>query len=61
VRSLPDEAFGTGPSGFVVRSVVDRFVDPAARLAAISIRADLADAALVVSVEVEAKAAEARR
>lgn len=60
VRALPDAAFGTGPTGFVVRSVVDRIVDPAARLAAVSLRADLAEGALVVALEVEAQAAEGR-
>jgi hypothetical protein len=53
VRALPDEAFGSGPSGFVVRSVVERFLEPAARLAAISARADLAEAALVVRIEID--------
>lgn len=54
VRALPEDAFGTGPSGFVLRSMVDRFVDPAARLAALSLRASLADGALVIALEVEA-------
>jgi hypothetical protein len=61
VRALPEDAFGTGPSGFVVRSVVDRFLDPAARLAALSLRAELAEETLVVGVEVEAAGPEARR
>lgn len=61
VRALPQEAFGTGPSGFVVRSVVDRFLDPAARLAALSLRADLAEETLVLGLEVEAVRGEARR
>lgn len=61
VRALPEDAFGTGPSGYVVRSVVDRFLDPAARLAALSVRAELAGEALVVGLEVEIAAPEARR
>jgi hypothetical protein len=55
VRALPDDAFGTGPSGFVMRSVVDRFLDPAARLAAVSGSAQLTADALVVTVDVEAR------
>ena len=61
VRALPQDAFGTGPSGFVVRSVVDRFLEPAARLAALSLRVELAGETLVLGLEVEAVAAEARR
>ena len=56
VRAMPDEAFGTGPSGFVMRSLVERFVDPASRLSALSLRADLAEGALVLALEVEARA-----
>jgi hypothetical protein len=51
---MPEEAFGTGPSGFVMRSLVDRFLDPASRLSALSLRADLAQGALVLGLEVEA-------
>lgn len=53
VRALPEDAFGTGPSGFVVRSVVDRFLEPASRLSAVSLRAELAEGALVLDAEVE--------
>jgi hypothetical protein len=54
VRTLPEEAFGTGPSGFVMRSLVERLVEPASRLAAVSFRADLGEGALVLALEVEA-------
>ena len=47
VRALPDEAFGGGPSGFVMRSLVERVVEPAARLTAVSLRAELAEGALL--------------
>ncbi|HSN90846.1 MAG TPA: hypothetical protein VLS93_06430 [Anaeromyxobacteraceae bacterium] len=57
VRALPPEAFGEGPNAFVLRSVVDRFVAPAEGLAAVSLRADLADGALRLVIEVEARAA----
>lgn len=62
VRAMPEEAFGTGPSGFVVRSVVERFVEPASRLAALSLRADLAPdaSALVLALEVEGRPGGAR-
>jgi hypothetical protein len=54
VRALPDEAFGGGPSGFVMRSIVERAIDPAARLSALSLRAELAPGALRLDVDVEA-------
>ena len=55
VRALPPEAFGEGPDAFVLRSVVDRFVDPAERLAAVSARADLEGGALRLTIEVEVR------
>lgn len=58
IRALPAEAFGSGPSGFVMRSLVERIADPAARrLAAVSLRADLEEGALVLALDVEARAA----
>lgn len=55
-RDLPASAFGTGPSGFVLRSFVDRVLEPAGRLTAVSVRTDLAEGALRVAVELEAPA-----
>jgi hypothetical protein len=55
VRAMPEEAFGTGPSGFVMRSLVERLVEPASRLAAVWFRADLVEGALVLALEVEAR------
>ncbi|HYD41311.1 MAG TPA: hypothetical protein VEB43_10825, partial [Anaeromyxobacter sp.] len=54
VRGLPDEAYGSDPAGFLMRSIVESFLAPLDRLQAVSARADLGDAALVVSLEVEA-------
>jgi hypothetical protein len=54
VRAMPEEAFGTGPSGFVMRSLVDRFLEPASRISALSLEAHLAEGALVLALEVEA-------
>lgn len=58
VRALPDDAYGTGPNAFVMRSVVERFAAPADRLAAISVRAELAEGALLVAIEAETRAGE---
>ena len=56
IRALPEDSFGTGPGGFVVRSVVERFLEPADRISAVSLRADLGETALTLDLEVEAPA-----
>jgi hypothetical protein len=55
VRALPAAAYGTGPSGFVMRALAERFIDPAARLAAVSIEARVAHGALVLDLTVEVR------
>jgi hypothetical protein len=60
-RALPASAFGTGPSGFVLRSVIERVLEPASRLTAISARAELVEGTLRVALEVEAPASQAAR
>ncbi len=55
VRSLPDAAYGTGPNGFVMRSLAERFLEPASRLRAASLRFDLAAGAAIVDLEVEGR------
>lgn len=60
VRSLPPEAFGTGPTGFVMRSLAERFVEPAERIEAISLGGALEPGALVLTLTVEPRAAEGR-
>jgi len=53
VQALPSEAFGAGPDRFVVRSLVDRYLDPAARMKAASLRFDLAGDAAVFELVLE--------
>jgi hypothetical protein len=57
VRALPEEAFGTGPGGFVVQSIVERLLETADRISAVSARAELTSTALLVEVQVDAPAA----
>jgi hypothetical protein len=54
VRELPEEAFGSGPTGFVLRSMAERFLEPAERLSAVSVRAELAGEVLKAELVVEA-------
>lgn len=58
VRALPQESFGAGPTGFVMRSLAERIVDPAERIDAISLRVALAEGALVLSIEIEPRPSE---
>jgi hypothetical protein len=60
VRALSPEAFGTGPTGFVMRSLVHRFVDPAERLEAATLRAELEPGAFTLSLDVEPRSQEDR-
>jgi hypothetical protein len=59
-RALPAAAYGTGPDAFVMRSLAERVVDPASRLAAASLsismaRLDGAGEAVRLDVVVEAR------
>jgi len=60
VRALPEDSFGTGPTGFVIHSVIERFLEPAEKVRAVWMRAELTDAALVVEAEVEAPAGDGK-
>ena len=55
VRALPQEAYGTGPDGFVMRSLVDRFLEPASHLEAVSLRLDVAPEAALLDLEIEGR------
>lgn len=57
VQALPDEAYGTGPNAFVMRSLADRFLEPATRVAAATLRFDLLPAAALFDLEVEGREA----
>lgn len=56
VRALPPQAFGTGPDGFVLRALVDRFLEPASHLAAASLRLEVIPGAARIDLAVEALA-----
>jgi len=52
-RALPGASFGTGPDGFVMRALVERFLEPASALTAISLRLELLPGAARVELSVE--------
>jgi hypothetical protein len=53
--ALPPEAFGTGPDGFVLRALADRFLEPASHLVAASLRLEVLAAAARIDLEIEAR------
>ncbi len=55
VRALPDEAYGTGPNAFVMRSLADRFLEPASRLRVATLHFDLLPTAALLDLEVEGR------
>ncbi len=52
-RSLPGASFGTGPDGFVMRALVERFLEPASALSAVTVRLELLPGAARVELAVE--------
>jgi hypothetical protein len=52
IAALPEEAYGTGPNAFVMRSLVHRYLEPAEALASVSARLDLVPGSAVLDVEV---------
>lgn len=55
VEALPDEAYGTGPNAFVMRSLADRLLEPASRVLAATLRFDLLPGGAVFDLEVEGR------
>jgi hypothetical protein len=53
--ALRPEAFGTGPDGFVLRALADRFLEPASHLVAASLRLEVLPAAARIDLEIEAR------
>jgi len=52
-RALPPGAYGTGPDGFVMRSLADRLVEPASHLRAVALRLEVREGAAVIDLAVE--------
>ena len=52
IEALPEEAYGSGPSAVVMRSLVARYLEPASALATVSLRLDLAPGAALLDLEV---------
>ncbi|BDG10288.1 hypothetical protein [Anaeromyxobacter paludicola] len=52
-RALPPEAYGTGPDGFVMRSLAERFVEPASHLKSIAVRLEVREKAALLDLAIE--------
>jgi hypothetical protein len=55
VEALPEEAYGTGPNAVVMRSLVNRYLEPANALATVALRLDLVPGAVLVDLDVEGR------
>jgi hypothetical protein len=55
VESLPEEAYGTGPNAVVMRSLVNRYLEPATSLSTIALRLELAPGAALVDLDVDGR------
>jgi hypothetical protein len=60
LEALPEEAYGSGPNAVVMRSLVSRYLEPAAALASVSLRLDLAPGAALVDLDVDGRSAPAK-
>ena len=60
-RALPATAYGSGPNAFVMRSLAERVIDPAARLVAASARASMKPEGARIDLLVEARRPEVAR
>jgi len=57
IEGLPEAAYGSGPNAVVMRSLVDRYLEPASALATVSLRLDLAPGAALLDLEVVGRSA----
>jgi hypothetical protein len=55
IESLPEEAYGTGPNAVVMRSLVNRYLEPAGSIAAVALRLELVPGAAIVDLDVEGR------
>lgn len=55
VEALPEEAYGTGPNAVVMRSLVNRYLEPASAVTAVSLRLELVPGAALLDLDVEGR------
>ena len=55
LRALPPSAYGSGPDAFVMRSLVERIVEPSSHLLAASLRLDTVEGAARIELVIEAR------
>ena len=55
VEALPEEAYGTGPNAVVMRSLVNRYLEPATAISAVALRLELAPGAALLDLDVDGR------
>ncbi len=55
VEALPEEAYGTGPNAVVMRSLVNRYLEPATSVSAVALRLELAPGAVLLDLDVDGR------
>jgi len=55
VEALPEEAYGTGPNAVVMRSLVNRYLEPATAISTVALRLELVPGAALLDLDIDGR------